>query len=147
MIRRLIDNPQLILLLRLAVAGIFIYAAYSKILDPAAFAKSVNNYHIIPGPAVNIFALTLPWIELVAGLGILLGFWRRASSLLINLMLVVFTMAVLIAISKGINIDCGCFTQNPEVAGDMWGVVWRDLGFIALALPLLFSNAKGYCWK
>ena len=91
--------------------------------------------------------LTLPWVEVVAGFGILWGLWQKASSLLINAMLVVFTVAVLIAISNGVNIDCGCFTQNPEVAEDMWGVVWRDLGFIALALPLLFTRAKGYCWS
>lgn len=147
MMRKILDNPLLILALRLALAVIFIGAAYGKIYDPAAFAKSVNNYHIVPGNLVNIFALTLPWLELLTAVGLLFGIWWRASALLINGMLVMFTVALLIAISSGLNINCGCFTQNPEVKSDLWLVFGQDMGFIALAMPLLFTRARGFGLK
>ncbi|HSG99396.1 MAG TPA: MauE/DoxX family redox-associated membrane protein [candidate division Zixibacteria bacterium] len=145
--RKIIDNPIFILALRIIVAAIFLSAAYSKILDPAAFAKNVNNYHILPASLVNIVALGLPMIEALAALGILAGVWQRASALLINGMLLVFTVALLVAIVQGVNINCGCFTQNPEVKSDLWFDFYRDLVFIALAAPLLFTRARGYCWK
>lgn len=142
--RRLLDNQNLILPLRIFSGGIFLYAAYSKIIDPAAFAISINNYHILPGGLVNIVALTLPWIEALAGVGLLVGFWLRPSALLINAMLLVFTVALLIAINNGVNINCGCFTQNPEVRGSLWLDFGRDLLFIAAAAPLLFTRARGF---
>lgn len=145
--RKVLDNPLLILALRLAMAGIFLYAAYSKILDPAAFAKSVNNYHIIPGNVVNIFAFTIPWLEVLTALGLITGVWWRASALLINWMLIMFTVALVIAIATGVSINCGCFTQNPEVKSDLWLTFWRDIGFLALALPLLFTRARGFGLK
>jgi uncharacterized membrane protein YphA (DoxX/SURF4 family) len=145
--KRAIDNPVLILVLRLAVAGIFIGAAYSKILDPAAFAKSVNNYHILPGTLVNVFAFTLPWLELLAAIGLLTGIWFRSSALLINGMMVMFLVGLIIAMATGVSINCGCFTQNPEVKSDLWVAFWRDIGFIALSVPLLFTRARGFCLK
>ena len=145
--RKLLDNPTLILILRLAVAGIFFYAAFGKIIDPAAFAKNVNNYHILPAFLVNIVAFGLPMAEVLAALGILFGVWGRASALLINLMLVVFTIALIVAIAKGVNINCGCFTQNPDVKTNLLLDVGRDLLFIILAAPLLFTRARGFGWK
>ncbi len=145
--RKIIDNPALILLLRLIMAGVFLYAAYSKIIDPTAFAKSVNNYHILPSAAVNVFALILPMVEALAAVGLLFGLWRYGAALLINVMLVMFTVALVIAIAKGVNIDCGCFTQNPAVKGSLQLDVLRDLLFLLLALPLLFTRATGFGWK
>jgi len=144
--RKIIDNPTVILALRIVMAGIFLWAAQSKIIDPAGFAKAVNNYHILPGGVVNIFALTLPWVEVLVAFGLLFGVWRQSSAVLLNLMLVVFTIALLIAIGKGVDIDCGCFTQNPNVKSSLWMDFARDLGFIALALPLLFTRARGFRW-
>lgn len=144
--RRLIDNSMLILALRIVMAGIFLWAAQSKIIEPSGFAKAVSNYHILPGALVNIFALTLPWVEVFVAFGLLFGVWRHSSALLLNLMLVVFTVALLIAISKGVDIDCGCFTQNPDVKSSLWEAFARDLGFLALALPLLFTRARGFLW-
>ena len=41
----------------------------------------------------NLVAVTLPWIELVAGLLLIAGVWKRESALVIALMLVVFIVA------------------------------------------------------
>lgn len=144
--RRIIDNPMVILTLRIVMAAIFLWAAQSKIIDPAGFAKAINNYHILPAGMVNVFALTLPWVEVLVALGLLSGIWRQSSAFMLNVMLIVFTVALLIAIGKGVDIDCGCFTQNPDAKSSLWVAFARDLGFITLALPLLFTRARGFLW-
>ena len=41
----------------------------------------------------NLVAVTLPWVELVAGLLLIAGVWKRESALVIALLLVVFLVA------------------------------------------------------
>ncbi len=54
-------------------------------------------------------ALSLPWIELVAGLAMLFGVRARAGGLLTSAMMIAFTVAVGIAMARGIDVECGCF--------------------------------------
>jgi putative oxidoreductase len=35
--------------------------------------KSINNYKLLPFPLVNIAAIILPWIEVVAGILLIFG--------------------------------------------------------------------------
>ena len=46
-----------LLLARLALAGVFLWAAWGKIAAPDAFALAVYRYRILPSWAVNAFAL------------------------------------------------------------------------------------------
>ena len=62
-------NPVLILLIRVLLGLVFIYASYDKILDPGKFARDIANYHIIPFGLENSIAIILTWIELFIGLG------------------------------------------------------------------------------
>jgi len=48
---------------RLVMAGIFLYASIDKIAHPAAFAKDIYNYQILPDALINLTALLLPWLE------------------------------------------------------------------------------------
>jgi len=145
--REILDNRFVILTLRIFIAGVFLWAAIPKLNDPAAFAKSVNNYHLLPGSAVNLWALFLPALEALSALGVLSGMWGRASAWLVNGMLALFLVAIGLAIQKGVNIDCGCFTQNPTVKSSMALALLRDVGFLLAAAPLLLTRAKGLGWK
>jgi uncharacterized membrane protein YphA (DoxX/SURF4 family) len=72
--------PYASLASRIILGGIFIYAGVIKILDPAGFARDVSNYRMLPDLLVNPFAVVLPWIEVLAGLSLLLGIWVPAAS-------------------------------------------------------------------
>ena len=104
-----LNNKYLLLLLRIVLGIIFIYAAIEKISDPAAFSNSINNYKLLPLSLVNLFAITLPWIELSAGLLLLFGVNVKENSTIISAMLVVFFIAISISLARGLDIDCGCF--------------------------------------
>jgi len=107
--KRFFEHPLFLFVLRLFLGLIFIYASWDKILYPAQFAKVVYNYRIVPIPLINLFALILPWIELVSGLTLIFGIFTRGSALIITLLLFIFTITAAISIYRNLDILCGCF--------------------------------------
>lgn len=103
---------------RLYLALVFIFSGIDKINDLAGFAQSIENYRILPIYLVNIFAIVIPWIEVVAGGLLLIGLYIRENSLIIGTLTGIFTIAVLIAMLKGLDIDCGCMgTHDGQKVG------------------------------
>ena len=98
---------------QLAAGLIFVYAALPKIADLRAFAGSVHNFHLepfgVPVAAVNLLAMTIPWIELTAGLAMLLGIKTRAGAFVYVGLMTLFTLGVVAAMARGLSFDCGCF--------------------------------------
>lgn len=136
----LLSNPYLSLLTRAFLGSFFIVISIDKISDPLAFAQSVGNYKLLPLPAILVIATVLPWLELLSGLAILFGVVQRGSSLLLCLMLGVFTLAVVSALLRGLDISCGCFTQDPSAGKIGWMKVAENGSLFLLSLFLLFSK-------
>jgi uncharacterized membrane protein YphA (DoxX/SURF4 family) len=113
--KNLFSNKYLLLVVRIVLGLIFIYAGAEKISDPEAFAVSISNYRLLPVVTLNFFAITLPWIELVTGLLILFGIAVKENSSIIFLMLLVFTIAIVISLFRGLSIDCGCFGKGSQI--------------------------------
>src|SRR5437764_13846114 len=89
-----ITSPWLTIRVQLALGALFVIAAVPKIADPPSFAHMIYNYRIVPGQLVNLMALTMPWVELLAGLALILGVWRRAALALSAVILLVFVPAI-----------------------------------------------------
>jgi uncharacterized membrane protein YphA (DoxX/SURF4 family) len=136
--RRLIDSDWLTLVTRLVVGGIFIYSAIYKIVDPGNFGRFIWNYHIVPGSLINLMALILPWVELLVGLGLILGILYRGAALLVNGMTVVFIIALASAVARDLNIDCGCFGDSESARE----ALIRDIGLLLLTLQIWFSRSR-----
>lgn len=107
--KKIFENQFIIFILRIFLGFIFIYASCDKILHPAQFAQKVSNYKIIPLFLNNIFAIILPWIELIAGLFLVLGFCIKGSALVITSLLFLFILAALLGVIRNLDIECGCF--------------------------------------
>ena len=134
-------TKAVILILRLIIGGIFIYAAIGKIIDPSHFAHDVSAYRILPTPLVNVFAIFLPYIELLAGIGLLTGFWLDACSAIISILTVIFLIAAISAMARGLNIECGCFTLSSH--GKVgWELITRDILMLAGGVVVLLSKIK-----
>ena len=130
-----------------AILGVlFIWAALAKIGDLPAFAGQIHNFRILPVAVENLFAVTLPWIELVAGLALVTNLAPRAGLLVLGGLLLVFFVAILSAMARKLDIACGCFgTQDAGTTGLM--TLIRDIGFLALAVigyprPLGFPRRR-----
>ena len=139
----------LVLAGRLLIGGMFVYASIYKIFDPADFAVSIRNYLIIPASWSNIVALTLPWIEIVAGVFLILGLQVRPSALLTTGMLGVFLGAIIYAYSIGLDIDCGCF-GSAATSGGRIGVthIVRDAAVFLISLFILVWDRGNFrVWR
>ncbi len=145
--RRILNNRELSIMIRIALGAIFVYAAWSKILDPPDFAHTIWNYKILPSILINPMAIVLPWMEMVCGLALIFGIYRRGAALLITCMLVVFIAALVTDIGRDIPVNCGCFSVIPversheDLIAEMKIDVLRDFGMLVLALQALFTRA------
>jgi hypothetical protein len=123
------------------MAGIFIYASIDKIAQPAAFAKDVYNYQILPDALINLTALVLPWLELLLGLCLLAGIWKPGAVLSVNGLLSVFLAALVFNLARGLDINCGCFSSGsgtPTMSTTYY--LARDIGFLVLGAFLFYGT-------
>jgi uncharacterized membrane protein YphA (DoxX/SURF4 family) len=138
-----------ILIGRLVLGGIFVYAGISKIFFPnthlwpmfvlkfsistnlATFAQQVESYKLLSSQGVDFVAHTLPFAEIALGLLLLIGWGLRIWASLVTLLLLGFLTVVTRAYLLHMNINCGCFaTPEPLTIK----TVIRDSLFVALAV-------------
>ncbi len=126
----------LLLLLRMALGLMFVYASYDKILHPQAFSLAVYNYQILPDMLINLTALVLPWLELILGLCLMSGAWLPGATALSSGLLSLFLGVLVFNLLRGLDIHCGCF--STEAVGKPAGgwTILRDIGFLAVSFSL-----------
>lgn len=121
--------------LRLALAGIFIYAGFIKLLDPRAFGHAISQYDLVPEGLLPMVAIGLPALELVAGLGLILE--TRFSLTAIFILLCIFLVILGYAVWQNLDIDCGCFTADElDAQHSVKTAFWRDLIMIGVTFFL-----------
>jgi uncharacterized membrane protein YphA (DoxX/SURF4 family) len=152
-------------ILDFVVAGIFIFAGLTKILDldhliadlqhlrvanafadlgqlslasPAEFASDIDNFKILPWPVSVALAFYLPWLEIFCALGLVFRFVYRGALLILSASIVVFTLGIIAAKVRGLDITCGCFGH----ASQNWSFpahLITNLAILAALLALLFK--------
>ena len=132
----------LVLVCRLVVGGVYIYASLDKLAHPQAFATVIHNYHLVPYALLHPVALLLPMTELVIGVALVVGWRRRGASLLAALLLLVFIFGISSALLRNLDISCGCFNTDGG-HGVAQSLLWRDLGLLLLCLPPLLLRDAG----
>ena len=136
-LQRIMTHPYVALILRLYIAGLFIYAGMVKINYTAEFAETIASYRMVPYWGVNAMAVTLPWIELVSGILLVCGIRVRSAIVVIGSLLVMFTVGIAVNLIWKAPIDCGCFQTLGETIS--WETLMRDLIWIAMAGHVFFS--------
>jgi uncharacterized membrane protein YphA (DoxX/SURF4 family) len=133
------------LLARLITAGVFLFAAYDKVWDPANFAASMATYDLLPLWAINAASVSLAWLEMVIGLLLLVGLLTRAAALWACALLVFFIGLMVYAGITGAGFDCGCFPGGGEAAAHQAGfeTAIRDLVFL---VPAAFAALRPGHW-
>ena len=140
--RNLLTHPVVVWTSRIVVAVVFLVYGGSKIPNLAAFAVSINNYRILPIELVNIVAVTLPWIEVMAAVAILGRRFAPGGILLIGGMTATFIAMIASALIRGLDIDCGCFTLSAEseTYNNLWQHLLLDIGLLAMAVHLWWAG-------
>jgi uncharacterized membrane protein YphA (DoxX/SURF4 family) len=124
----------LFMLTRMILGAVFIYASWDKIADPAEFAKAVGNYLILPQFLVNPVAWALPWLEMVCGVCLVIGWITRGSALLIAGLLVIFIAALGYSLFRGLDIQCGCFSLTETKSVPLYIDIVRDALLLVMAV-------------
>lgn len=134
----MIRNRRLLLLFRVIVGGVFIWAGALKIADPLNFAQNIKNYQVFPHNLAFLVAIVLPWVEALSGVFLIVGIFKRSSALLISLLLIGFIGLVGLALARGIDTSCGCFGSLSRRA-DL-SLILIDAILLYLTLSVLFAR-------
>ena len=133
----------LVILCRLVLGGVFIYASLDKIAHPAEFAKAIGNYHVLPFGLENLLALFLPWLELLTGILLIAGIMVDGATILIISMNIVFIFAISQALARGISIECGCFSVSTEGGSNIgFQTILRDFVYLIMAFIIFYRQDK-----
>ncbi|MFG0252988.1 MAG: MauE/DoxX family redox-associated membrane protein [Phycisphaerales bacterium JB038] len=127
-----------LLVLRLALAFVFLYSGIAKLLDPQEFLFAVKAFKMLPTEPdflITTTTYTVPIAEVLCGVLLVIGLWTRGAALLLGVMLVGFTIGIFSVLLRGLSIDCGCFGQwlPAEIT---WFSPLRNLIIFAPALIL-----------
>jgi uncharacterized membrane protein YphA (DoxX/SURF4 family) len=133
-------QPWLSTLARLFLAGVFVWSGWPKLLDSEGTVRSVRAFQLLPEFAVRSFAYGLPLLELALALVLVLGLVTRIAALVTAGLMVMFMFGIVMAWTRGLSINCGCFgntgaTVVDPVAGYIKDL-FRDTGFLLVAAAL-----------
>lgn len=151
---RRIDNTHLpMILARMIVGGMFVYLAFHKIVDPVQFLKDVREYRLLPeSPSyyINLTAISMPWIEILCGLLLMIGFWLRGAAAIVLAMMVAFTTAIFLRAMGvfndggiafcGIEFDCGCGSGVINICKKL--II--NLSLIGLSIIVVVSRSRRF---
>jgi uncharacterized membrane protein YphA (DoxX/SURF4 family) len=122
------------LVARIVLGAVFVYAAYMKLRDPwQLFAMSINSYDVLPLAMAETAARVIPWVELALGLMVISGIWLRISGTILSLVLLTFFTLMVRAYAKGMQINCGCFGPGEAIS---WKTLLRDGSMAAAAIAM-----------
>lgn len=144
---RTIDEPwmqTLSLVARLVLGGVMLIAGAEKISALPQFAISISNYQLLPLESVNIVALLIVWTEVTVGVLLIAGAAVRGSALVSGALLALFIVAILTAMARGLDINCGCAISEADLAagnkGEQvgWPKIFVNLATLAAAIFLIY---------
>lgn len=141
-VRRLWGHALTVRACQIVIGLVFAVAGLAKIGDPGAFVEDIHNFRLVPVIAENLVAVALPWVELVAAIALILGVRARAAAVVTTGLMAVFTVAVVLALGRGLDIECGCF---GTVDGTRVGLMKIAENVALFAVSLLASG--GGRWR
>ncbi len=129
-------------IIRVLFGLLFIWASWDKILDPAAFARVIYNYRVLPDLLIHPSAIILPWLEMGCGVLLVVGRMTGGSLVILNSLLLIFGAVLGLSLYRGLDIKCGCFSLGSKGEKVAWQTLTRDAVFLGLGLSLMLSEYK-----
>jgi putative oxidoreductase len=127
--------------LRLGLAGLYLFAALPKIVDPWSFARAIMNFRLLPTTVIPSLAVWLPIFEAVAAVAVLTGLLYRGGVLALSGMSAVFAAGIASAMLRGLDIDCGCFGSAAHSRASL-GHLALNLASLLAGITLLAARAR-----
>jgi putative oxidoreductase len=135
-----LSHPATLITLKLIIGALFILASVGKIIDPEKFLSKIREYTLLPMWLEPLFAYTMPWIEFSIGLLLIADLYVKSAALMAIASLGAFIFAIIVQISRGVDMTCGCFDFLIPDEKVGWVAVGRDFFMMALCAVLLFLD-------
>lgn len=120
-----------VILGRLFLSGVFFGAAWHKFAEPNSFAMLTAQYQMMPSFMVNFSSLWMSSIEIVVGVGLLIGWAPRSFYKITAGLLIIFLAALFQAQYRELGIACGCFeVEGATSTMGTWAAILRDFLFV-----------------
>jgi len=117
----------------IVIGGLFVYAGAVKIIDPAAFARDIDNYKVLPWQPSVWLAFYLPWLEILCGLALITRVLFRGAVFIVTGLMIVFVVASIVAKARGLE---------THVIGDAADVNSEDGGTILATIAQAYDLAR-----
>jgi uncharacterized membrane protein YphA (DoxX/SURF4 family) len=101
-------------ILRIGLGGAFIYAGRLKLPDLQAFFWDIHHYELTHPDVSLVIAFFLPWVEIFAGLALIVGRLYLGSIAICTALSALFLGAIGSAWYRGLDITCGCFGREDN---------------------------------
>ena len=126
------------LIARLILAGVFLYAGLVKASSSAQFANALIPFTFLGDQWLGPISRTLPWVEIVAAILILLPWTRRLGAAVLLVLCLLFIAVLGWALAEGIIVSCACFgrDETPSAAKMAMSLI-RDVSLVAMAVIVL----------
>lgn len=129
------------LALRVCLGCWFVYSGGFKVFASGLdrFTRDIANYRLVSAPFDAVAAYTVPWFEIVAGLCLMLGFFRKGAILTLAALVCVFSFCIGWAWVHQLDISCGCHGGDGKIR--YWAKVVEFAGYF-LALGWLWKSER-----
>ena len=95
-------------ILRIIIGLLFIASSILKMTDLILFEETIELFNIFPQYS-KLLAIAIPSFELVSGIFLVLGIFKKAAAIVLSSLTLVFTFAIWLNLIEGYIFDCGCF--------------------------------------
>jgi len=121
----------------IVIGILFIYAGVVKVMEPAEFARDIDNYKMLPWKVGVGLAVYLPWLEIFCGLALITRVLYRGGVFIVTGLMSLFIIASIVAKARGLDVSCGCFGHASKYLNFSWH----------LALDFLLLGGLLLLWK
>ncbi|MBN1687494.1 MAG: DoxX family protein [Candidatus Omnitrophica bacterium] len=131
------------LFLRIFLGCVFAYSGYTKLMEPIAQTEAaIVQYEVIPYVFVPWIARIFPWIEMILGCFLLLGYAVRLSALGVSGLSTGFIGLILLnyMMTGKMLEDCGCFGEGSFIHFSAAQILVVDLISLIFALFLVLRK-------
>lgn len=129
------------------MAYVWIHAGTAKLGKHMEMTQAITAYKIFTPEWSGYLAQLIGPLEIAGGVFLLLGLFLRGSSMVGAVVLVLFMIGIGQAWSRGLAIDCGCFSVeglSDDQTMDYLKTLLRDAGYLALTAWTIWRPFKRF---
>ena len=118
--------------IRIMVGLVFFTSGLLKIIDISSFKDIVISLGLFNSSLAFLASITIPVLELLLGLLLLLGVYTRIAAIHVNVLVILFSWVTFYVLNNKTELLCGCF-------GTFFNLTFNTYHFIALLVLFIFN--------